>query len=96
MSAGNPTRLGEYHHLEVVQIVGQPPDVREPLVGTEGLVVGCSEPSADGQRCYGVHVNRYGETFSIPAALIRTTGRLGASSDVQSRSRLRGRRIQPA
>lgn len=96
MSAGNSTRLGEYQHLEVVQIVGQPPDVREPLVGTEGLVVGCSEPSADGQRCYGVHVNRYGETFSIPAALIRTTGRLGASSDVQSRSRLRGRRIQPA
>lgn len=96
MSAGNPTRLGEYQNLEVVQIVGQPPDVREPLVGLEGLVVGCSEPSADGQFYYGVHVNLFGETFSVPAALICTTARVGVPSDVRSRSRLRGRRTQPA
>jgi hypothetical protein len=95
MSTGSATALGDYRHLEVVQIVGQPPGVREPLGGSEGILVGCSEPSADGQRHYGVHVNQYGETFSVPAALIRTTGRLAVPADVRTRGRLGGRRAHP-
>ena len=95
MSTGLPSQLGEYRHLEVVQIVGQPPGVGEALGGSEGFVVGCSDPSPDGQRHYGIHVNLYGETFSVPAALIRATGRVGVPADVRTRSRLSGRRSHP-
>lgn len=95
MSTGNSSQLGEYRHLEVVRIVGQPVGVREPLCGSEGFVVGCSDPSPDGERNYGVHVNAYGATFSLPASLVRTTGRQGVATDLRTRSRLIGRRTHP-
>jgi hypothetical protein len=87
-----PSKVDIPHH-EIVTVLTQPPRLRDPVAGREGIVVGRSDPYEDGHRDYAVHFNHLGQVRSIPEDCLRAEGRQARPDEVVTRSSVaRGRR----
>lgn len=73
---------------ETIVVTCQPPRVKEPLVGREGIVFGQSDPYPDGHRDYGIHFNHLGEVRTVPEGCLRPAGRKAKGEEIVTRSRV--------
>ena len=86
----------KFASYEVVRIISEAPRIKKTIRNKEGIIVGMSDPYDDGHRDYGVHINEYEETFSIPEEMLVSTGRIASEEDIVSRSRAaQARRAKP-
>ena len=79
-------------HHEIVTVQVQPPGLRDPLVGQQGIVVGRSDPYEDGHRDYAVHFNHLGQVRAIPESYLRAEDRRATPDEIVTRSSIACRR----
>jgi hypothetical protein len=79
----------KFNFYEVVIVIG---DVvtrtkNRRLQGEIGIVLGRSEPDADGKISYAVHFNSYGESMVVSENDLATMHRMANGNEIVSRSR---------